>query len=550
VNARLWKTIRIVLVLSLVFGFLGYGTPAQAMSSTPDWSISSDINTIQFGKSVASAGDVNGDGYDEVIIGTHQYDGSYGSQGKAQLYYGSSTGLSTSIGWSALGGQNGAWLGWLVGSAGDVNGDGYDDVFVSAMKYSNGQTEEGKVWVYHGSSSGLSTTAAWSVEGDQANAWFGYSTASAGDVNGDGYDDLIVGAGKYDNGNTDEGKVWVYHGSSSGLSTTAAWSVEGDQDSAVMGRSASTAGDVNGDGYDDVIVGASLYDNGQTDEGKVWVYPGSSSGLSTTASWSFESDQASAVLGVSSTTAGDINGDGYDDVIVGASLYDNGHTDEGKVWVFHGSSTGLSTTAAWSVESNQYYGWLGLDNAATAGDINGDRYDDIIVGASKFDVSGTDGGRVWVYKGSSSGLESSAYLTLNGGCDYWPPECDNLGYGVGSAGDVDGNGVDEIIASAPYNNYPYGKVYVHYGDPPEAITGLDIVYTTPIGPGVAESFSATITTGQYVFYDWTFTPNVSTLTASGSNVSPTFNISYTVMVTATNAVSTQTVTETVTIESN
>lgn len=542
-NVRFWKAIRIALVLSLVFGFLGYGAPAQAMSSTPDWTVTSDQPGDQWGKWVASAGDVNGDGYDEVIIGSHQYGGG----GKAQLHYGSSSGLSTTIGWSKLG-QGMSWLGWQVGTAGDINGDGYDDVFVSAMWHDNGQTDEGKVWVYHGSSSGLNTTESWSVEGNQDGAWMGYSVRSAGDVNGDGYDDLIVSAGEYSNGQSKEGKVWVYHGSSSGLNTSAAWSVEGDQANARMGRSVSTAGDVNGDGYDDVIVAASQFSNGQTYEGKAYVYHGSSSGLSTTAAWSFESDQTEAYLGTSASTAGDVNGDGYDDVIVGASRYDNGNTDEGKAWVFQGSSSGLNTTAAWSVEGDQDSAWLGLDNAQPAGDINGDWYDDVVIGAGMYDTATTDVGKFWVYKGSSSGLQSTAHLSVTGpGTGGYGP---GLGFSVNSAGDVNGNGVDEIIVSDPREGAGYGKAKVFYGDMPAAITGLDIVYTSPIGPGVPENFSTTITTGEGVSYEWTFTPNASTLTASGSNVSPTFNISYTVVVTATNLVSTQTVTETVTIESN
>src|SRR6185436_18950919 len=114
-----------------------------------------------------------------------------------------------------------------------------------------------------------------------------------------------------------------------------------------------TAGDVNGDGYADVIVGASLYDNGQTDEGKAFVYLGSAAGLASTPAWSAESDQAFAHFGVSVGTAGDVNGDGYADVIVGADMYDNGQTNEGRAYVYLGSASGLSLTAAWTAESDQ-----------------------------------------------------------------------------------------------------------------------------------------------------------------------------------------------------
>jgi len=107
------------------------------------------------------------------------------------------------------------------------------------------------------------------------------------------------------------------------LATAAAWTAESDQASASFGRSVATAGDVNGDGYSDVIVGAQLYDNGESDEGRAFVYLGSAAGLSTVEAWTAESDQADAWFGHGVATAGDVNGDGYSDVIVGAHLYDN-----------------------------------------------------------------------------------------------------------------------------------------------------------------------------------------------------------------------------------
>ena len=127
----------------------------------------------------------------------------------------------------------------------------------------------------------LATTAAWTAEGDQGGARFGISVATAGDVNGDGYADVIVGANVYDNGQPAEGRAFVYHGSASGLATTAAWTAEGDQSFAEFARSVATAGDVNGDGYADVIVGASAYDNDLVNEGRAFLYFGNeSAGLS------------------------------------------------------------------------------------------------------------------------------------------------------------------------------------------------------------------------------------------------------------------------------
>ena len=134
--------------------------------------------------------------------------------------------LMTSPAWTAEPDQIGALFGFSVATAGDVNGDGFSDVIVGALAYDNGQNEEGRAFVYLGSAAGLSTTAAWTAEGDQASAQFGHSVATAGDVNGDGFSDVIVGAYVYDNGRANEGRAFVYHGSAAGLSTTAAWTAE------------------------------------------------------------------------------------------------------------------------------------------------------------------------------------------------------------------------------------------------------------------------------------------------------------------------------------
>jgi hypothetical protein len=161
--------------------------------------------------------------------------------------------------------------------------------------------------------------------------------------------------------------------------TRRPWKAEGDQAYASFGASVGTAGDVNGDSYIDVVVGAYLYDNGQSNEGRAFVYSGSAGGLSATPDWTAESDQANASFGYSVGTAGDVNGDGYADVIVGAPDYDNGQNAEGRAFVYHGSATGLRRTADWTAESNRSLFFFG-DSVGTAGDVNGDGYDDIIVG--------------------------------------------------------------------------------------------------------------------------------------------------------------------------
>ena len=165
-------------------------------------------------------------------------------------------------------------------------------------------------------------------------------------MNGDGYADVIVGAYDYDNGQTDEGAAFVFLGSASGIASgspaTAAAVLESNQASAGLGGSVASAGDVNGDGYADVIVGAPYYDNGELNEGTAFVFLGSASGIANgspaTAAAVLESDQVNDLLGFSVASAGDVNGDGYADVIVDANYYSNGESPaEGGAFIFYGN---------------------------------------------------------------------------------------------------------------------------------------------------------------------------------------------------------------------
>jgi hypothetical protein len=429
--------------------------------SSAKWTTESDQANAGFGRSVGTAGDVNGDGYADVVVGASDYDNGPDGEGCAWVYHGSPAGPSTTADWSAEGDQLNANFGYSVGTAGDVNGDGYDDVIVGAYRYDNDQINEGQALVYYGSATGLSTTPAWTAEGDQLNAYFGGAVGTAGDVNGDGYSDVIVGAYMYDGGVTDEGRATVYHGSATGLAATPAWTAESDQLNAHFGTSVGTAGDVNGDGYSDVIVGAPDYNNGQTDEGRAYVYHGSAGGLLSAPTWTAESDQGNAELGTSVGTAGDVNGDGYADVVIGAPYYYNGQTDEGRATVYYGGALGLGTAPVWEAESNHDDAQLGY-SVGTAGDVNGDGYADVIIGAPRYENGQTAEGQACVYLGSSTGLSTTADRTTESDQDDA-----QLGYSVGTAGDVNGDGYADVIVGAwLYNGgqTSEGRVFLYYGN--------------------------------------------------------------------------------------
>ena len=457
-----------------------YHGSVSGISTTAAAMVESNQAGAEMGRSVASAGDVNGDGYSDVIVGIYIYSNGQVAEGGAKIYHGSATGISTIAAATVESNLAGAYMGWSVASAGDVNGDGYSDVIVGAHQYYNGQAAEGAAFIYHGSPTGISTTAAVVIESNQVSAYFGISVACAGDVNGDGYSDVIVGAYQYDNGQVDEGAAFVYLGSPTGINTTAAVILESNQTNAHMGRAVASAGDVNGDGYSDVIVGAEQYSNGQANEGAAFVYHGSASGINTTATAMVESNQVDGWLGISVASAGDVNGDGYSDVIVGAPYFDNGQIDEGVAFVYHGSPSGISTTAAAMVESNQAYANMG-NSVATAGDVNGDGFSDVVVGAPRYTNGQIYEGAAYIYHGSATGISTipAAIVESNQGSA-------TLGYSVASAGDVNGDGYSDIIAGAyGYSNGQAGEgaAYIYLG----SSTGINTTVATIVESNLANS---------------------------------------------------------------
>lgn len=426
-----------------------YPLTIDPLLTSPSWTVEGNQASARFGHSVATAGDVNRDGYSDVIIGAPYYDGGETDEGKVFVYYGSSSGLVTTPSRTLESNQAYTSFGYSVATAGDVNGDGYSDVIIGAPYYDGLRlTDEGMVYVYLGSSTGLSATPSWTKESSQAYSRFGYSVATADDVNKDGYSDVVVGGPYYDNGETDEGMIFVYHGSSTGLAASSSSSSEGNQASALLGFSVATAGDTNKDGYSDVIAGAPYYDNGETDEGRVYVYSGSSSGLQVVKPSLKEVNQSYARFGYSVAPAGDVNKDGYSDVIIGAPYYDNGEADEGMVHVYFGSSSGPGTSPS-IVESNQASARFG-HSVAVAGDVNGDGYSDVIVGAPFYDNGEADEGKAFVYTGSASGLSSASIWSAEG--NQASAGWGNLGYSVAGAGDVNGDGSTDILVGLPYHD--------------------------------------------------------------------------------------------------
>ena len=434
-----------------------------------------------------TAGDVNGDGYVDIIVGSDLYDvpgNLYVEEGVAFIFHGSASGVEAMPAVTLTVGQDYADFGRSVAGAGDINGDGYADVVVGAPVYDAPANNEGAVFVYYGSASGISATPAITLQGALPNISLGRSVAGAGDVNGDGYADIIVAADGYDNGEENEGAAFVYHGSATGLVATPAITLENNITETQL-RAVDGAGDVNGDGYADVVIGSGLYD---TNNGIVYVHHGSSAGVLSTPAITLQSVIAGGRFGISLAGAGDVNGDGYADVVIGADQYANSEDLEGAIFVYHGSATGISATPAITVETNMAGSWLG-NSVAGAGDVNGDGYADVIAGARVYDLPYTDAGVAFVYRGSAGGIDPTTATALSGvsGIQY--------GYRVAGAGDVNGDGyADVMVAQDYYSNGQSreGAVYIYHGG---GDTLQSAAAWTATGEAASDSFGAVAAAG-------------------------------------------------------
>jgi hypothetical protein len=441
--------------------YVYHGSPSGP-SSTYDWfSTSGEAANAYFGGAVATAGDVNGDGYDDVVIGEYGLTNTQPAEGGVYLFFGSASGLSSF--WFKAGGQAGAQFGYSVAGVGDVNGDGFADFVVgSPQSDDGGHVNNGRIDLWLGGAGGPAAAPSWTFASGQDFAQLGFAVAAAGDVNGDGYADILAGSDVWDGSFADEGRAWLFSGKSGVPASTPSWTASGGQAGAYMGDAVSSAGDVNGDGYADIIVGVYGWDDTRLDSGAARVFQGSADGLKATADWAVSPGQAFAQFGYSVSSAGDVNADGFSDVIVGAYLFDNGQNDEGAAFVYHGGPAGLSTSPSFTIEGNQPGAWLGY-SVSSAGDVNGDGYGDVVAGAPAFSHPEGSEGAAMVYLGGFSGLTGVNFtLEMN-------QAGANLGWSVATAGDVNGDGYGDVVVSAPFWDDTVtdrGGVFVSYGSAP------------------------------------------------------------------------------------
>ena len=438
-----------------------------------------------------ASGDVNGDGVLDLVVGAPRNGSSASNAGAVYVFYGPTTAETVSLAEAdatLLGESAGDWAGWTV-ATGDLHADGTDEVIVGAPRADANGSNAGAVYVLNGSAIGNGTTSlgaagaklAGRAPGDHA----GWAVDVLTNVSADGTSGIVVGAPYANTTAPRAGAAFLVSapllsGTVSLTNATATFYGTGGED--LTGWSVASAGDTNGDGVSDLLVGAPRNDDGGNDSGVVYLVADQRFGVSIldSANRTLAGAGPEDLAGYSVATS-DLNDDGIQDLVIGAPLNDSTGTDAGTAYVVRGSPFEEGETSLANADrllagegAGDRAGW---SVGTVPGNLSCDGVGDVLVGAPYNDTTNQNAGAAYVVAGNDSGYQNLGVATKLAG----QGAGDRAGHWVAST-DATGDGVGDVLVAAPYNDsggLDAGATYLAFGQCPEPKTTTVTATVTP-----------------------------------------------------------------------
>ncbi|MCP4362237.1 MAG: hypothetical protein GY796_29880 [Chloroflexi bacterium] len=491
-----WKPL--LLTIILIFALLIIPWMALAAPLMPDADLS-QADTIfeaeaagdQAGDTVAGLGDINGDGLPDFAIGAPHNDEAGNNAGQVYIFWGRPEGWGTVLDLSLadasfLGERSDARAGNVVAAAGDVNNDGFNDILIGAYSDGEAGTRAGQIYLVLGKATGWAMDISLSLAdasflGENLGDEAGTAVAGVGDANGDGFDDILIGAPKNDYAGNRAGQAYLILGQATGWAMDMSLSLAdasflGEKQMERATSSLAGAGDVNGDGFDDLVIGDWGLNNHVPNGGEAYLIFGKATGWTMHTSLldsdaSFMGEALGNWAGYSVDGVGDVNGDSFDDVLIGAPGSDDHGRQTGEAYLILGKATGWTMKVILDQADASFRSeWWGLSWAgstvAGAGDINNDGLNDLLITAGIDEEAGIDSGQTFLVLGRTNGwsqdmdlMEAVSFLGEDGG--------DNAGDAMTSLGDVNNDGLNDILIGAPLSDAggpDAGRAYLLLGN--------------------------------------------------------------------------------------